>query len=215
MPRVTWDLPGPENESLYLALAGGFLPLDHQGSSGHPTFQDQKTSLGWCPGGSQGNIKFKLRWHFSTWRRGLGNALDQMPRGHGKAQDSSPKQTQGQSGWTLTHPSKRKAEPSAPPRSALPSRDQECDGARRDALPFTEWDAATHSLGCPEIPPRGKSGQAGPRSLTQRWAVGQGAHARQTSLPMYLPLPGRTPWGKIAIASPLPGCPVLVPRQFL
>lgn len=132
MPRVTWDLPGPENESLYLALAGGFLPLDHQGSSGHHTFQDQKTSLGWCPGGSQGNIKFKLRWHFSTWRRGLGNALDQMPRGHGKAQDSSPKQTQGQSGWTLTHPSKRKAEPSAPPRSALPSRDQECDGATQE-----------------------------------------------------------------------------------
>ena len=92
----------------------------------------EKTSLGWCPGGSQGNIKFKLRWHFSTWRRGLGNALDQMPRGHGKAQDSSPKQTQGQSGWTLTHPSKRKAEPSAPPRSALPSRGQECDGATQE-----------------------------------------------------------------------------------
>lgn len=67
--------------------------------------------------------------------------MDQMPRGHGKTQDSSPKQTQGQSDWTLTHPSKRKAEPSAPPRPALPSGGQECDGAAQEGC------SPVHKLG--------------------------------------------------------------------
>lgn len=53
---------------------------------------------------------------------------------------------------------------------------------RRDALPFTEWDAATHSLGCPEIPPRGDLGSDQAQGFPPEKHVQEGHLLRQEGL---------------------------------